>query len=169
MLKESKTNFNWQDPLQCDGLLREEERLVRAQAHAFCQKELFPPILKLHRHEGFERSLFTRLGEMGFLGIMLPERYGGAAMSHVAYGLIAREVERVDSAFRSTLSVQNSLVGYPILTYGSEEQRRAFLPKLASGAWIGAFGLTEPDYGSDAGGLKTRAKKTRSGWELSGT
>ncbi len=164
-----KARFDWADPLHCDSLLQEDERLVREQAHAFCQKELFPPILELHRHEGFDRSLFTRLGEMGFLGIMLPERYGGAGMSHVAYGLIAREVERVDSAFRSTLSVQNSLVGFPILTYGSDAQRQKYLPKLASGEWVGAFGLTEPDFGSDAGGLATRARKTRIGWELSGT
>jgi glutaryl-CoA dehydrogenase len=157
--------FDWADPLLLDASLREEERLVRDSVHDFAQSRLMPLVRDMHRHESFDRSLLQEMGALGLLGSTLPE-FGGA--SPVAYGLIAREVERVDSAFRSSLSVQSSLVMHPIHTFGTDAQREKYLPRLARGEWIGAFGLTEPDSGSDPGGLQSRARKTGSGFVLSG-
>ncbi|GBE42327.1 acyl-CoA dehydrogenase [bacterium BMS3Bbin10] len=164
----SKTVFNWSDPLDLDNQLSEEERMVRDNAHRFAQEKLMPRILEGFRSEKFEREIMSELGEMGFLAVTLPERYGGSEMSYVSYGLIAREVERVDSGYRSAMSVQNSLVIYPIFAYGTQEQKEKFLPKLASGEMIGCFGLTEPDAGSDPGGMRTRAVKTDGGYILRG-
>jgi glutaryl-CoA dehydrogenase len=166
---QAPASFNWEDPLLLNDQLNEEERMVMDQARAFCQDKLMPRVLMANRNETFERSLFNELGEMGMLAITLPAEYGGAELSHVSYGLIAREVERVDSGYRSTMSVQNSLVIYPIFAFGSEHQRRKFLPGLASGALVGCFGLTEPDHGSDPGSMSTRAKKVDGGFELTGS
>jgi glutaryl-CoA dehydrogenase len=160
--------FDWADPLLLDAELSGEERMVRDQARSFCQGKLFPRVRDGFRHETFDRAIMTEMGEVGFLGITLPEAYGGADMSYVCYGLVAREVERVDSGYRSAMSVQNSLVMYPIFTYGTEEQRRKYLPKLASGEFVGSFGLTEPDFGSDPGGMKTRASAAPGGFRLNG-
>jgi glutaryl-CoA dehydrogenase len=160
--------FDWADPLLLDAELSGEERMVRDAARGFCQGKLFPRVRDGFRHETFDRAIMTEMGEAGFLGITLPETYGGAAMSYVCYGLVAREVERVDSGYRSAMSVQNSLVMYPIFTYGTEEQRRKYLPKLASGEFVGSFGLTEPDFGSDPGGMKTRASTASGGFRLNG-
>lgn len=151
--------FDWQDPLALDSQLTEDERLVTAAARDFCVGQLMPRIVDMHRHETFDLALMREFGEHGLLGCTLPEMYGGAGMSYVCYGLIAREVERVDSGLRSAMSVQSSLVMYPIHAYGSEEQRRRYLPKLASGEWIGSFGLTEPDHGSDPGGYELTGNK----------
>ncbi|GBF26413.1 acyl-CoA dehydrogenase [bacterium MnTg02] len=164
----TKAQFNWPDPFDLEAQLSEEERLVRDTAHSFAQEKLMPRIVESFRHERFDREVVTEMGDLGLMGIMLPEAYGGAEMSYVSYGLITREVERVDSGYRSVLSVQNSLVIYPIFTYGTDEQRQKYLPKLASGEWIGCFGLTEPDYGSDPGGMLTSAKKTSDGYVLNG-
>jgi glutaryl-CoA dehydrogenase len=142
---------------------------VRDSARAYCQNKLMARVREGFRHETFDRSIMTEMGEMGFLGITLPEEYGGANMNYVSYGLVAREVERVDSGYRSAMSVQNSLVMFPIFAYGTEEHRRKYLPKLASGEFIGCFGLTEPDHGSDPGGMKTRAKRQGEGYVLNGT
>ena len=160
--------FDWADPLLLDAELSGEERMVRDSARGFCQGKLFPRVRDGFRHETFDRAIMTEMGQAGFLGITLPETYGGAAMSYVCYGLVAREVERVDSGYRSAMSVQNSLVMYPIFTYGTEEQRRKYLPKLASGEFVGSFGLTEPDFGSDPGGMKTRASTASGGFRLNG-
>jgi glutaryl-CoA dehydrogenase len=164
----SKPQFNWEDPLFLDDQLTEEERMVRDSARDYCQSKLMTRILEANRHENFDREIMSELGEMGLLGATLPEEYGGAGVSHVAYGLIAREVERVDSGYRSAMSVQSSLVMHPIYAYGSEEQRKKYLPKLASGEWVGCFGLTEPDHGSDPGGMLTRAEKVEGGYKLTG-
>jgi len=164
----SKPQFNWEDPFLLEDLLSEEERLIRDSARDYCQSKLMPRVLEAARHEKFDREIMNELGEMGLLGAMLPEEYGGSAVNHVAYGLIAREVERVDSGYRSAMSVQASLVMYPIYSYGSEEQRKKYLPKLASGEWVGCFGLTEPDHGSDPGGMKSRAEKVDGGYKLTG-
>ena len=164
----SKPEFNWEDPLFLDDQLTEEERMVRDSARDYCQAKLMTRILEANRHENFDREIMSELGEMGLLGATLPEEYGGAGVSHVAYGLIAREVERVDSGYRSAMSVQSSLVMHPIYAYGSEEQRKKYLPKLASGEWVGCFGLTEPDHGSDPGGMLTRAEKVDGGYKLTG-
>lgn len=164
----SKPQFNWEDPLFLDDQLTEEERMVRDSARDYCQSKLMTRILEANRHENFDRAIMSELGEMGLLGATLPEEYGGAGVSHVAYGLIAREVERVDSGYRSAMSVQSSLVMHPIYAYGSEEQRKKYLPKLASGEWVGCFGLTEPDHGSDPGGMLTRAEKVDGGYKLTG-
>jgi len=167
--RESEAHsFDWADPLLLDAELSGEERMVRDQAHAFCQGKLFPRVRDGFRHETFDRAIMTEMGDVGFLGITLPEAYGGAGMSYVCYGLVAREVERVDSGYRSAMSVQNSLVMYPIFAYGTEEQRRKYLPKLASGEFVGSFGLTEPDFGSDPGGMKTRASAAPGGFRLNG-
>lgn len=163
-----KTKFDWTDPLGLDGQLSEEERIVRDSAHRFAQDQLMPRVLEAFRHEKADRELFNMLGEIGFLAITLPEEYGGSEMSYVSYGLIAREVERVDSGYRSMMSVINSLVIYPIFAYGTEEQKKKFLPKLASGEHVGCFGLTEPDHGSDPGGMRTRAIKADGGYILKG-
>lgn len=163
------TRTQWHDPLLLDGQLTDEERMVRDSAHDYCQEQLFTRVLEANRHERFDREIMTEMGELGFLGPTIPEEYGGAGVNHVSYGLIAREVERVDSGYRSAMSVQSSLVMYPIYTYGSDEQRQKFLPKLASGEWVGCFGLTEPDAGSDPGGMKTHAKKVDGGYRVSGS
>ncbi len=164
----SKPSFNWQDPFDLMGQLSEDERLVAETARDYAQEKLMPRVLEAFRNETFERELFTEMGELGLLGPTIPAEYGGAGVNHVCYGLIAREVERVDSGYRSSLSVQSSLVMYPIFTYGTEEQRQKYLGKLATGEWIGAFGLTEPDHGSDPGGMKTRAEKVDGGYLLTG-
>ena len=161
-------HFNWQDPMMLDGQLSEEERMIRDSAHDYCQEKLLPRVLEANRHEHFDRSIMNELGELGLLGATLPEEYGGSGINYVSYGLIAREVERVDSGYRSAMSVQSSLVMHPIYTYGSEEQRKKFLPKLASGEWVGCFGLTEPDSGSDPASMNSRAKKVDGGFRLTG-
>ena len=157
----------WDDPLLLEEQLSNEERMVRDAARAYCQEKLMPRVRDANRHETFDRAIMTEMGALGFLGPTL-EGYGCAGVNHVAYGLIAREVERVDSGYRSTLSVQSSLVMYPIHAFGSEEQKRKYLPKLASGEWIGCFGLTEPNAGSDPGGMTTRAHKADGGYILRG-
>jgi glutaryl-CoA dehydrogenase len=167
MLAPSKTAFQWEDPLLLDDCLAEEERLVRDSVHDYCQEKLMPRILEAHRHEHFDRAIFSEMGEMGLLGSTI-EGYGCAGLNYVCYGLAAREVERVDSGYRSAMSVQSSLVMYPISAYGSEAQKEKYLPGLATGNLVGCFGLTEPDFGSDPGGMKTRAKKTDSGFVLNG-
>ncbi|CAN0589435.1 unnamed protein product [Ectocarpus sp. 12 AP-2014] len=159
----------WNDLLNIDGLLDESERQVRDSIRAFCDKRLMPSILEANRHEQFDRRIFNDMGELGMLGATLPEEYGGPGLSHVCYGLIAREVERVDSAYRSALSVQSSLVMYPIFSYGQEALKRRILPKLASGELVGSFGLTEPNHGSDPGNMETRARKVDGGYLLSGS
>jgi glutaryl-CoA dehydrogenase len=164
----SKPTFDWEDPLLLEELLTEEERLVRDAARSYCQERLMPRVLEANRHEVFDREIMREMGSLGLLGSTLPEDYGCAGASYVAYGLVAREVERVDSGYRSAMSVQSSLVMYPIYAYGSEEQRRKYLPALAKGDLVGCFGLTEPDVGSDPGGMKTRARKVPGGWSLSG-
>ena len=167
MTASSRTAFDWQDPLQFETLLNEDERMVRDSVAKYCQDQLMPRILEANRHERFDREIVNEMGEMGLLGSTI-EGYGCAGMSYVNYGLIAREVERVDSGYRSIMSVQSSLVMYPIHAYGSEQQRNKYLPKLATGEWLGCFGLTEPDFGSDPGGMKTRARACDGGFRLSG-
>jgi len=160
--------FSWEDPLGLQNQLSEEERITHSAARQFCQQKLMPRILLAHRHEHFDRAIMTEFGEHGLLGATIPVQYGGAGMSYVCYGLIAREVEHVDSGYRSAMSVQSSLVMHPIHAYGTEKQRRKYLPKLASGEWVGCFGLTEPDYGSDPGGMKCRAKRVGGGYSITG-
>ena len=167
--KADKPNFSWEDPLLLDGQLSEDERMIRDAARAFCDEKLMPRILEAHRHETHDPDVLREMGAMGFLGPTIPETYGGPGVNHVSYGLIAREVERVDSGYRSAMSVQSSLVMHPIYSYGTEEQRRTYLPKLATAEYVGAFGLTEPDHGSDPGGMKTRAVKVDGGYKLNGT
>ncbi len=161
--------FSWDDPFDLDSQLSEEERLVRDNARDFCQAELQPGIVDVYREEKYDPGLLPRFGELGMLGSTLPEEYGCAGLNHVCYGLLAREVERVDSGYRSTLSVQSSLVMHPIHAYGSEEQRQKYLPRLAAGELIGCFGLTEPDHGSDPGSMLTRAERTGDGYCLNGS
>ena len=160
--------FQWDDPFLLDDQLSEDERMVRDAARAYCQEKLLPRVLEAHRHEKFDRAIMTEMGALGFLGSTLPEKYGCPGVNYVTYGLVAREVERVDSGYRSAMSVQSSLVMHPIYAYGSEEQRMKYLPKLATGEWVGCFGLTEPDHGSDPGGMKTRAKSVPGGFSLTG-
>ena len=160
--------FQWDDPFDIDSQLSEEEKQIRDSARAFCERELLPGIVEVNRDESFDPALMRRFGELGMLGATLPAKYGGAGLNHIGYGLLAREVERIDSGYRSCMSVQSSLVMHPIYTFGSEAQKQHYLPKLARGELIGCFGLTEPDYGSDAGGLATRAKKVEGGYRLSG-
>ena len=162
-----KPVFQWDDPLLLDDQLTDEERMVRDSARAYCQDKLMPRVLEANRHERFDRTIIDEMGELGLLGSTL-EGYGCAGVNHVCYGLIAREVERVDSAYRSTMSVQSSLVMYPIHAFGSEAQRQKYLPKLAKGTWVGCFGLTEPDHGSDPGSMVTRARKVDGGYVLNG-
>lgn len=162
------SGFNWEDPLLLSQQLSTEERQISEAARAYCQQKLQPRVLTAYREERFDREILAEMGEMGLLGATVAEQYGGAGLNHVAYGLIAREVERVDSGYRSAMSVQSSLVMYPIETYGSEEQKMKFLPKLASGQMVGCFGLTEPDHGSDPGSMNTRAKKVDGGYLLTG-
>jgi len=161
--------FSWEDPLLLDDQLSEEERLIRDAAHDYCQEQLLPRVIEANRHEIFDREIMNEMGELGFLGSTLPEEYGCAAVNYVSYGLVAREVERVDSGYRSAMSVQSSLVMYPIHAYGSDETRMKYLPKLATGEWVGCFGLTEPDAGSNPAGMKTRARKVDGGYQLNGT
>jgi len=160
--------FNWEDPLLLDQALTEEERLVRDAARDYCQSKLMPRILEANRHEIFHRDIMLEMGAQGLLGATLPEQYGGAGVNYVSYGLAAREVERVDSGYRSAMSVQSSLVMFPIYEFGNETVRMKYLPKLASGEWVGCFGLTEPNHGSDPGGMETRAKKVDGGYVLNG-
>ena len=160
--------FDWEDPFRLDDQLTVEERALRDAARAYAQDKLQPRVTAAFRDEVTEAEIFREMGEMGLLGVTVPEEYGGLGASYVAYGLVAREVERVDSGYRSMMSVQSSLVMYPIYAYGSEEQRRKYLPKLASGEYIGCFGLTEPDAGSDPAGMKTVARKTANGYVLNG-
>ena len=160
--------FDWQDPFRLQDELDEEERMIQQAAHDYCQEQLMPRILEANRHERFDRTIVTELGQLGLLGPTIPEAYGGAGASYVAYGLIAREIERVDSGYRSAMSVQSSLVMYPIYAFGSEEQRKRYLPSLATGEKVGCFGLTEPDHGSDPGSMSTRCRKVDGGWLLSG-
>ena len=160
--------FDWADPLLLDEQLSEEERLIRDTARGYARDRLLPRIVEAFAHEHTDPSIFREMGELGLLGPTIPEEYGGVGASYVAYGLVAREVEAIDSGYRSMMSVQSSLVMYPINAYGSEEQKRKYLPKLASGEYIGCFGLTEPDAGSDLGGMTTRAKKADSGYVISG-
>ncbi len=161
--------FDWADPLLLGEELAAEERMVRDSARDYCQDKLMPRVKLGFRNESFDRAIMSEMGEMGFLGMTLPEAYGGAHMNYTCYGLVAREVERVDSGYRSAMSVQNSLVMHPIFAYGSEEQRMRYLPKLAKGEFVGCFGLTEPDFGSDPGGMRTRAMKDGTGYRLNGS
>jgi glutaryl-CoA dehydrogenase len=160
--------FSWEDPFLLEDQLSDEERMIRDAARAFAQAELAPRVIEAYREEKTDRAIFTKMGETGLLGVTLPEEYGCAGASYVAYGLVAREIERVDSGYRSMMSVQSSLVMYPIYAYGDEAQRKKYLPKLASGEYVGCFGLTEPDAGSDPAGMKTVAKKTANGYVLNG-
>jgi glutaryl-CoA dehydrogenase len=164
----TKATFAWDDALLLEDQLTEEERMVRDTARAYCQDKLQPRVIAAFREERFDREILSEMGELGLLGCTLPEQYGCAGLSHVSYGLIAREVERVDSGYRSAMSVQSSLVMHPIHAYGSEAQRMKWLPKLATGELVGCFGLTEPDAGSDPGGMRTRAKKVDGGYRLTG-
>jgi len=164
----NQPSFNWQDPLLLDSLLSEEERMIRDSAHQYCQEKLLPRVLEANRNEIFDPEIMRELGALGLLGATLPEKYGCANVNYVTYGLIAREVERVDSGYRSAMSVQSSLVMHPIYAYGSEEQRMKYLPKLATGEYIGCFGLTEPNSGSDPASLSTRATAVDGGYRLTG-
>ncbi len=163
-----RPSFQWEDPFLLEEQLDEEERLVRDSARDYAQDKLMPRIIEANRNEIFDRDIMSEMGALGLLGSTLPEEYGCAGVNHVSYGLAAREVERVDSGYRSAMSVQSSLVMHPIHAYGSEEQRQKYLPKLATGEWVGCFGLTEPDHGSDPGGMKTRAEKADGGYLLTG-
>ena len=169
MSKTNKTAFKWNDPLLLEQQLNDDERMVRDAARAYCQGRLAPRVLEMFRSERADPSIFREMGELNLLGVTIPEQYGGAGMGYVSYGLAAREVERVDSGFRSMMSVQGSLVMVPIYEFGTEAQKQKFLPRLATGEWIGCFGLTEPNFGSDPGGMLSRAKKVDGGFELSGT
>ena len=167
MANSTRPHFDWEDPFLLRDQLTEEERMVTDSARQFCQKELMPGIIQANRHEQFDRNIMRQMGEMGFLGVTI-EGYGCAGLSSVAYGLIAREVEAVDSGYRSAMSVQSSLVMHPIWAYGTEEQKEKYLPKLATGEYVGCFGLTEPDSGSDPASMLTRARKVAGGYELTG-
>jgi glutaryl-CoA dehydrogenase len=161
--------FDWQDPFALDAQLTDEERMVRDAARDYAQGELLPRVTSAFLDERFDREIMSEMGALGLLGPTIPETYGGAGLGYVAYGLVAREVEAVDSGYRSAMSVQSSLVMHPIFAYGTEEQRRKYLPKLATGEWIGCFGLTEPDAGSDPGSMRTRAQKIDGGYRLTGS
>ncbi len=167
--KAGRADFQWDDPLLLDEQLSEDERLVRDAAHDYCQEQLMPRVIEANRHERFDPEILREMGALGFLGSTLPEDYGCAGVNYVAYGLVAREVERVDSGYRSAMSVQSSLVMHPIHAYGTEAQRQAYLPRLATGEIVGCFGLTEPDHGSDPGGMKSRAEKIDGGYRLTGS
>ena len=162
------TAFVWSDPFLLEDQLSDEERTIRDSVREYAERELMPRVLEANRREHFDRSIMTEMGRLGMLGATLPERYGCASINYVAYGLMAREVERVDSGYRSAMSVQSSLVMYPIYAYGTEAQRERYLPKLASGEWVGCFGLTEPAHGSDPGGMTTRAEPVDGGYLLNG-
>ena len=165
----AKARFAWDDPLLLSEQLTEEERMVRDAAYAYAQEKLLPRVTDAFRHEHSDPSIFPEMGALGLLGATIPSEYGGSGLNYVCYGLIAREVERVDSGYRSMMSVQSSLVMFPIFTYGSDTQRRKYLPKLAAGEWIGCFGLTEPNHGSDPGSMVTRARAAMGGYLLSGS
>jgi glutaryl-CoA dehydrogenase len=165
---KSSAEFDWEDPLGLEAQLSEEERMVRDTARGYAQDKLMPRILTAYREERFDREILNEMGALGLLGSTIPEEYGGAGLGYVAYGLIAREIERVDSGYRSAMSVQSSLVMWPIHAYGTEAQRKKYLPKLATGEMAGCFGLTEPDYGSDPGSMVTRADKVAGGFRLNG-
>jgi len=167
-LSSTSLPFPWNDPFLIEKEFSEEELMIRDSAHDYCQSKLMPRIVEANRHEKYDREIMNEMGELGLLGCTLPAEYGCSEVNYVSYGLISREIERVDSGYRSSMSVQSSLVMYPIYTYGSEEQRRRYLPDLASGKKVGCFGLTEPDHGSDPGGMKTRAKKIDGGYVLNG-
>jgi glutaryl-CoA dehydrogenase len=162
-------SFSWEDPLHLEHQLSEEERMIANSARAYCREKLLPRVISAYREERFDREIMTEMGALGLLGATVAEEYGGSGLSHVAYGLIAREVEAVDSGYRSAMSVQSSLVMYPIEAFGTEAQKRKYLPKLASGEWVGCFGLTEPDGGSDPGAMRTTAKKVDGGYLLNGS
>ncbi|MBS7803133.1 acyl-CoA dehydrogenase [Rhizobiales bacterium TNE-4] len=166
---KSVAPFKWDDAFLLDDQLTDDERMIRDSARAYAQEKLLPRVIEAYLDEKTDRPIFNEMGELGLLGVTLPEDYGCAGASYVAYGLVAREVERVDSGYRSMMSVQSSLVMYPIYAYGSEDQRKKYLPKLASGEWVGCFGLTEPDAGSDPAGMKTRAEKVADGYRLTGS
>jgi glutaryl-CoA dehydrogenase len=166
---KTEARFHWSDPLLLDQQLTDDERMVRDSARAYCQDKLAPRVLEAFRKEHTDVNIFRELGQLDMLGIVIPEAYGGAGLGYVSYGLVAREVERVDSGFRSMMSVQGSLVMVPINEFGTEAQKRKYLPKLATGEWIGCFGLTEPNHGSDPGGMTTRARKVDGGFLISGT
>jgi glutaryl-CoA dehydrogenase len=167
--KSQAINFVWEDPFLLEDQLTDDERMIRDAARNYAQDRLQPRVIEAYREEKTDPAIFTEMGELGLLGPTIPTEYGGAGVGYVAYGLVAREVERVDSGYRSMMSVQSSLVMHPIYAYGSEEQRRKYLPKLASGKWIGCFGLTEPDAGSDPGGMKTRVEKIDGGYRITGS
>ncbi len=164
----AKQTFDWQDPLSLETQLSDEERMIRDAARGYAQDKLMPRVISANREEHFDREIMTELGEQGLLGATVAEEYGGGGASHVAYGLIAREIERVDSGYRSAMSVQSSLVMYPIEAFGTDEQKQKFLPKLSTGEWVGCFGLTEPDGGSDPGAMRTKAEKVQGGYVLNG-
>jgi glutaryl-CoA dehydrogenase len=167
-MSKDPNGFDWSDPLLLEEQLTQDERLVRDAARAYCQDKLLPRVIQANREERFDRAILNEMGELGMLGSTI-HGYGCAGVNHVCYGLIAREVERIDSGYRSAMSVQSSLVMYPILAYGSQAQRDRYLPRLATGEWVGCFGLTEPDHGSDPGSMKTRAVKVGGGYRLTGT
>jgi glutaryl-CoA dehydrogenase len=167
--KSARAHFKWDDPFLLDEQLSDDERMIRDTARDYAQEKLLPRVIEAFLEEKTDRAIFNEMGELGLLGVTIPEAYGGAEASYVAYGLVAREVERVDSGYRSMMSVQSSLVMYPIHAYGDETQRKKYLPKLASGEWVGCFGLTEPDAGSDPGSMRTRAEKVSDGYRLTGT
>ncbi|MDH3729083.1 MAG: acyl-CoA dehydrogenase family protein, partial [Myxococcales bacterium] len=164
-----KPSFRWEDPLLLEEQLTNDERLIRNTAREYAQAELMPGVIQANRNEQFDRNIMNQLGARGLLGSTLPEAYGCAGANHVAYGLVARELDRVDSAYRSAMSVQSSLVMYPVYTYGTDEHRQRYLPRLASGEWVGCFGLTEPNSGSDPASMQTKAVPTDGGFRLSGT
>lgn len=168
-MSTNKIRFHHEDPLLLDAQLSAEERMVRDTARAYAQEQLLPRVQDAFRHEKTDRAIFNEMGELGLLGATIPEQYGGVGLNYVAYGLIAREIERADSGYRSMMSVQSSLVMVPINEFGSEEQKRKYLPKLASGEWVGCFGLTEPNHGSDPGSMITRAREADGGFLLSGS
>lgn len=164
----AKQTFKWDDPFLFNDQLTDEERMIRDTTRRYCQDKLMPRVLEANREEVFQREIMNEMGSIGLLGPTTPEEYGGAGLNHVAYGLIAREIERVDSGYRSAMSVQSSLVMYPVHTYGTEDQRNKYLPKLATGEWVGCFGLTEPNHGSDPASMESRAKKVDGGYILQG-
>ncbi len=168
-MADAKNTFNWEDPLSLDTQLSDEEKLIRDAARGYCEAKLAPRVIEANRKEHFDRSIMTEMGAQGLLGATVAEEYGGGGASHVAYGLIAREVERVDSGYRSAMSVQSSLVMYPIEAFGTQAQKQKYLPKLATGEFVGCFGLTEPDGGSDPGAMRTRAEKVSGGYKLNGS
>ena len=167
--RSKPANFNWEDPFLIEDQLTEEERMIRDTTRAYCHDKLMPRVIDANRNEIFHREIMNEMGELGLLGSTIPEEFGGVGANYTSYGLVAREIERVDSGYRSAMSVQSSLVMHPIFAYGTDEQRHKYLPKLSSGEWVGCFGLTEPDHGSDPGGMLTRAKPVDGGYLVSGS